>query len=117
LSAGLECCLANRVAAAQSRRPTEATASTMMPRLATEPQCALVGAVRSGHLLAVETGIVGLADGLRRLRNSVFRVPEDVATTHDPRLVAFIERPETPELVRRVHSGFGRLFLTRLQNR
>jgi len=60
--------------------------------------------------------IAAISDDLRRLRNAVFHVPK-VATMHDKRLVAFIGRPDSVDLVRRVHRGFGRLFLTQMRQR
>lgn len=57
--------------------------------------------------------IAAISDDLRRLRNAVFHVP-DASKYHDQRLVAFVSRADSVALVRRVHRGFGRLFLTHL---
>jgi hypothetical protein len=46
----------------------------------------------------------------------VFHVPSRSTLQH-PRLTAFIGRPDSVELVRRVHRGFGRLFLTQMRER
>jgi len=61
--------------------------------------------------------IAAISDDLRRLRNAVFHVPKAATTTHDSRLVAFVARPDSVELVGRVHRGFGRLFLIELRER
>ena len=58
-----------------------------------------------------QSDIDTLSDDLRRARNAVFHVP-DTGQYYDERIVTFMGRPDAVELVRRVHRGFGRLFLT-----
>ena len=57
--------------------------------------------------------IAAISGDLRLLRNAVFHVPE-ASKYHDPRIVTFIERDDSVARVRRVHRGFGRLFLTHM---
>ena len=56
--------------------------------------------------LAEDISEVG--QGLRRCRNAVFHVPGQY---YDPRLFAPMDDPESAARIRRISTGFGRLFL------
>ena len=58
-----------------------------------------------------QSDIDSLSNDLRRVRNAVFHVP-GTGEYYDKRIVAFVGRSDAVDLVRRVHRGFGRLFLT-----
>jgi hypothetical protein len=59
--------------------------------------------------------IAAISGDLRRLRNAVFHVPR-AATLYDKRIAAFVNRDDSVDLVRRVHHGFGRLFLEHMHD-
>jgi hypothetical protein len=60
--------------------------------------------------------IASLGDDLRRARNAILHVPES-GSYYDPRLVRFISRADSVDLVRRVHRGLGRLLIGELRQR
>ena len=59
--------------------------------------------------------IRSISEGLRRCRNAVFHISPD--RYYDERLFEFMEDPDSAAKLRRISSGFGRLFLEELDAR
>jgi hypothetical protein len=59
--------------------------------------------------------IESISDGLRRCRNAVFHISED--EYYDMRLFEFMDDPDSAPKIRRISSGFGRLFLEEFDQR
>ena len=56
-----------------------------------------------------------ISDGLRRCRNAVFHIPRD--EYYDQRLFEFMREPDSAATLRRISSGFGRLFIEEFDHR
>ena len=69
--------------------------------------------VLRGRLLA---DIRTMENTLRRFRNAVFHVPKNGEYV-DERLLELVAQPDSARALRRIHAGFGRLFLEELQHR
>jgi hypothetical protein len=57
-----------------------------------------------------------LSAPLRRFRNAILHVPKSGEYV-DPRIIALVRDPLSVRRIRRVHTGFGRLFLEELERR
>ena len=59
--------------------------------------------------------IESISDSLRRCRNAVFHISDD--TYYDKRLFELMDDPDSAARIRRISSGFGRLFLEEFDKR
>lgn len=58
--------------------------------------------------------IEGMSDTLRRCRNAVFHIPDK--ESWDPRLYELMQIPDSVARIRRISTGFGRLFLEHMRD-
>jgi hypothetical protein len=63
---------------------------------------------------AFREDIAQMSDVLRRCRNAIMHVPP-AGQLLDPRIQQLVSEPDSATVIRRIHRGFGRMFLEKFR--